>query len=50
VSKLWLNRTHSTCFLNYTEESDQVEALKLETPDDGSFWAETYVGLSDILS
>jgi hypothetical protein len=34
-------------FLNYTEESDQVEAQKLETPDDGSFWAETYVGLSD---
>jgi hypothetical protein len=27
-----------------------VEAQKLETPDDGSFWAETYVGLSDILS
>jgi hypothetical protein len=27
-----------------------VEAQKLETPDDGSVWAETYVGLSDILS
>jgi hypothetical protein len=24
-------------FLNYTEESVQVEAQKLETPDDGSF-------------
>jgi hypothetical protein len=24
-------------FLNYTEEIDQVEAQKLETPDDGSF-------------
>jgi hypothetical protein len=23
-------------FLDYTEESDQVEAQKLETPDDGS--------------
>ena len=43
-------RTHSTCLLNYTEESDQAVAQKLETPDDGSVWAETYVGLSDILS
>jgi hypothetical protein len=44
------NKTHSTSFLNYTEESDQEEAQKLETPDDGSVWAETYVGLSDKLS
>jgi hypothetical protein len=27
-----------------------VEAKKLETPDDGSVWAETYVGLSDKFS
>jgi hypothetical protein len=36
--------------LIYTAESDQVEAINLKTPDDGSVWAETYVGLSDILS
>jgi hypothetical protein len=29
--------THSTCFLNYNEDSEQVEAQKLEIPDDGSF-------------
>ena len=26
-----------------------VEAYIVETPDDGSFWAETYVGLVTIL-
>jgi hypothetical protein len=32
-----------------TKKVNAVRAYIVETPDDGSFWAETYVGLVTIL-